>query len=231
MGKKMGDRDDVELLIPERLKALLAKKGISRRQLADRIKIKESYLGMLVRGERPWKISHLKKVADGLDVPLEAILGETLKLPVVAEIGWGKRIEIDSSSFDYKAVLSPKKDMDHIQFPELPARLAAKTYVVRITGSELEPYVLKGSYLYIARGLGNNQNLKDGDLAIYISDRDHRGYFCRVKRSDPVILFQSFYSEPGDPHREVMFGPLAETVLNIDVVVAIVFPRHPWFKM
>jgi hypothetical protein len=43
----MGDLQDVETLIHERLKALLAKKGISRRQLAERIKIKESYLGGL----------------------------------------------------------------------------------------------------------------------------------------------------------------------------------------
>jgi transcriptional regulator with XRE-family HTH domain len=230
MDKYMDDRHAFKLLIQKRLEALLQEKGISRRQLADRIKIKESYLSMMIRGERPWKVSYLKQVADGLDISLEDILGENIRIPVVADIGWGKETDIDSSSFDYKAVLSPKKNRT-VHFPRLPKSLAAKTYVVKITGSELMPYVLSGSYLYITRGLGNSQNLKDGDLVIYVSDRDQRGYLCRVELQDPVMLFHSFYALPEPISEKIIFRPLAETVFNIDVVVAIVIPRPPDFEV
>ena len=231
MSKNNKEIDYLQKLIRERIEDFLKKKNMSRRQLAHKTGISEDHLGKMMRGLRPWKLLYLKQVAEGLNVSLDALLRDTVELPVIAEMGWGKRIEIDSSSFDYKAVLPPEKGMYPIQFPELPKSLADKTYVVKITGSQLEPYVLRDSYLYIARNLGNNQNLKDGDLAIYIWDKDNRGYFCRVKRSDPLIFFQTFYSEPGDPPKEVIFGPLAETVLNIDVVVAIVLPRPQWFEM
>jgi transcriptional regulator with XRE-family HTH domain len=228
MKKERNDFNDMMMRIQERLEALLAERNISRRELAKRIDISEDYLGKMMRGLRDWKVEYLKKIADGLDVPLEDILSDSLQLPVAAEIGVGK--DIDSVSFDYKAVVSPKKVRSYVHFPELPKSLASDTYVVRITGSELMPYVPSGSYLYITRGLGNGQNLKDGELAIYVSDQDQRGYFCRVERQDPVIVFHSFYNLPGLPEK-ITFRPLAETVFSIDVVVAIVFPRPPRFEV
>lgn len=215
----MNDCPDIEPVIQERLKALLKKQGISRRQLAERIKIKESYLNMLIRGERPWKISYLKQVADGLDVPLEALLGETCKLPVVAEIGSSK--ERDDMSFDYRAVVLPVSNRRQVPCPELPESLAAKTYVVEVAGTGFMPDLPPASRLYIARGKGNAQNLKDSDMAIYVLDEDQRGYVCRIERHGPEIHFHSFYTIP-EFKNKLTFKKLTETVIGIDVVVAIV---------
>jgi transcriptional regulator with XRE-family HTH domain len=218
MENESAERSEMDLQIQERLAALLKKKGLSRRQLADRINIQEGYLGKMMRGERPWKVSYLKQVADGLDVPLEALLGETCELPVVAEIGSSK--EREDLSFDYKAVVLPLNNRRQVPCPELPKSLAVRSYVVEVTGKGLMPELPPGSRLYIARGQGNGQNLNDGDLAIYVVDETQRGYVCRIERRDPEIHFHPLYADP--QASGTFFKRFTETTLGIDVVIAIV---------
>ena len=90
MHNETDDQLEIGRRIQERLDALCEKKGISRRKLAKKMGIREDYLGKMVRGKRPWNLNYLKQVADGLDVTLDALLGDTFELPVVAEIGGGK---------------------------------------------------------------------------------------------------------------------------------------------
>jgi transcriptional regulator with XRE-family HTH domain len=237
MQKERNDFNYMKLRIQERLDGLLAEKDISRRELAKRIDISEDYLGKMMRGLRDWKVEYLKKVADGLDVPLEDILSDSLQLPVAAEIGVGK--DIDSVSFDYKAVVSPKKDRSFVPFPDLPKSQAAATYVVKtFTGTELMPGLLPGSHLFITRGLANADDLKDGQLAVYVDDKTDRGYICRIERAGPHFLFHSLFTPPGLSSKdasgtpaEIVFKKLADNIMGIDIVVAIVFPRPPRFEV
>jgi transcriptional regulator with XRE-family HTH domain len=212
-------KNEISELIKERLEALLEKRGLTRRQLADRIKITENHLNMMIRGDRNWKVSNLKKVADALEVSLDALVGETCQLPLVAEIGGGK--EKDGVSFHYKAVVLPSENPRQVPCPEFPKGSADKTYVVDVNGTGLMPDLPPDSRLYIARGQGDAQNLKDGDLAIYVLDEDQRGYICRIERRDPEIHFHSFYSPP-EFSEKVVFKKFTETIGGIDVVVAIV---------
>jgi transcriptional regulator with XRE-family HTH domain len=225
MSQKVNKPPELDLQIQERIEALLMKKGLSRRQLAERINIKEGYLGKMMRGERPWKVSYLKQVADGLDVPLEAILSDAVKLPLVAKVGDDKNkkhLDYQQITFDYHAVVSPEKDTEYVPYPEIPKSLASKTYVIEIIGATGIPELHPGMHLYVSRGLGNSRTLKDGDMAILV-DETHRGFIYRVKRDDPTYIRFTTTFHPYPPSSEgIEVKKIAETVSGIDVVVAIV---------
>jgi transcriptional regulator with XRE-family HTH domain len=229
----MNNKNDIGInkldhLIQERLESLLVKRKISRRQLSQEIGISDDYLGKMIRGLRPWKLIYLKQVAEVLDVSLDTLFKDTVKLPVVAEIG--DQNKGASPFFDYKAVVLQQKGRDYVPFPELPKRLAAETYVVKVAGSDLMPGLLPGSYLYIARGIGNSSNLKDGDLVVYVTEDTDYGYVTRIERDKTHIHFHFFYKSPipsSGKDLEATLKPrfikkLADIVSGIDVVVAIV---------
>lgn len=238
MQKETDDQNDIGLRISERLKALMDKRGISRLKLASKIGIREDYWGKMARGKRPWNLHYLMQIANALDVPLDAILGDTFRIPVIAKIGGEKNqlpLDPHQVSFNYRDVKVPREkdsdDIDYVPYPELPKSLAAKTYILEVKGPIGLPELHPGMHLYITHGLGDSHTLKDGDLAIYVNEEpnkqgEHRGFVCRIrwdKENDPdYIYFVTDYTPFSPPAKGMEIKKLAETVSGIDLVVAIV---------
>jgi transcriptional regulator with XRE-family HTH domain len=232
------DRSDFKYMVDQvkqSLEAILVERNMSRRELAQKLRISEDYLGKMMRGDRDWKVEYLKKAADVLDKPLDSLLSDTFGLPVIARIGGEtEQVPLDyrQVSFNYRDAVAPRKvkmAIGYVPYPELPKSLAAKTYVLEVAGPMGIPELLPGMHLYITRGLGNAQALKDGDLVVYANEEpdeqgEHRGFVCRIrwdKENDPdYIYFTTSNISPSVLGFEIK--KLAALVSGIDVVVAIV---------
>ncbi|MCO7125140.1 helix-turn-helix transcriptional regulator [Sporolactobacillus shoreicorticis] len=60
-----------------RLKSLRIEKGITQKDLGDRLKLSESAIGMYERGERQPSIDLLRKIAEFFDVSRPYLLGDS----------------------------------------------------------------------------------------------------------------------------------------------------------
>ncbi|MFD1957597.1 helix-turn-helix domain-containing protein [Paenibacillus thailandensis] len=67
-------------------------KGLSQEQLALRADINASYMGQVERGEKSPTIDVLGKIADALQTPLEALVGETAGKAETAGGGYADKI-------------------------------------------------------------------------------------------------------------------------------------------
>ena len=202
--------DNIVNTIRSRLEELLERKDMSRRQLAHNIGIHEDLLGKMTHGKRPWKLRYLKKVADGLDMPLDNLLSEEKQIPIVADLG-------EDLKFDYhRAVdLAPHETM---VYPTLPQPWWDKAYFLRVETVQYAPNLVEGAILVVVRGLGSAENLRDNDLVVYVGD-DNQGYLKRVKwAGEQYIVFC------GINQRDEMVVRLADAVRGVDLVVAIL-PR------
>ncbi|ADG97659.1 helix-turn-helix domain protein [Segniliparus rotundus DSM 44985] len=56
------------------VRALLARRDMTRAQLAEKIGVEYPVLCRAVKGQRPWRLDELQKVADALAVPVAQLL-------------------------------------------------------------------------------------------------------------------------------------------------------------
>lgn len=69
---------DVDTFIGERVRSFRKMRGLTLKELSEKLGISFVYLGQMERGESPWKISMLSDIAQVLNAPLTLLQDPTV---------------------------------------------------------------------------------------------------------------------------------------------------------
>lgn len=59
------------------VRAEMARRKVSQREIGVLLNLKQASVSKRIQGETPWRLVELSAIADFLEVPLAALLGET----------------------------------------------------------------------------------------------------------------------------------------------------------
>lgn len=137
----------------------MKRKGFSRRSLSKAADLSESAVrDLLTRTDNPG-IGTLRKVAEALEMPVDALTGEGLRVPVMGRVGAGGQV-LFSSEGDGEPTTVPRP-------PLVEGRLMA----LEVVGSSMLPKYEAGEIIYVRRD-------HEGVLPSYI------GKYCAVRTAE-----------------------------------------------
>ena len=184
----------------------MRRKGFSRRSLSTAAGLSETAIrDLLTRTDNPG-VSTLRKVAEALEMPVDALTGAGLRVPVMGKIGAGGKVlfALDVEEADLPSVPRP---------PLVVGRLMA----LEVSGSSMLPKYESGDIIYVQRE-------HEGVLPGYI------GKYCAVRTGDggTYLKILAAGSEAG---KYTLRSLNAEDMIDVDVQwaapVLFVMPKQP----
>lgn len=151
----MGDIRGIRAAIEREMKL----KGFSRRSLSSAAGLSESAVrDLLTRTDNPG-IDTLRKVAEALEMPVDALTGEGLRVPVLGKIGAGGQVLFASET-------EQEEDLATVPRPPL---VSGRLMALEVVGSSMLPKYEAGDIIYVRRE-GFDDNLAP-----------HVGKYCAVR--------------------------------------------------
>jgi phage repressor protein C with HTH and peptisase S24 domain len=148
--------------IREAIEREMKRKGFSRRSLSSAAGLSESAVrDLLTRTDNPG-VGTLRKVAEALEMPVDALTGAGLEVPVLGKIGAGGHVVF--------AADADEEDGEFDMVPR-PPLVAGRLMALEVQGSSMLPKYESGDIIYVRRG-------HEGVLPSYI------GKYCAVRTSD-----------------------------------------------
>lgn len=190
--------------IRARIEREMKSKGFSRRSLSAAAGLSESAVrDVLDRTQNPG-IGTLQKIADALEMPIDALTGEIATVPVLGDVGAGGAILFTSEEDDAS---------DHVPRPPLAV---GRLMALRVLGSSMLPKYEEGDVIYVARD-------HDGILPAYL------GRYCAIRTADGGT-FLKVLSPGSEAGRYTLRSLNAPDMENVEVVwaspVLFVMPRR-----
>lgn len=153
----------------------MAAKGFSRRSLSSVAGLSESAVrDLLTRTDNPG-IGTLRRVAEALEMPVDALTGAGLTVPVLGKIGAGGEVLFSDEL--------PETEMPTVPRPPL---VAGRLMALEVVGSSMLPKYEAGDMIYVRR---DHEGVMPGYL----------GRYCAVRTSDggTFLKILTAGSEPG----------------------------------
>ena len=149
--------------IRERVESEMAAKGFSKRSLSAASGLNESAIrDLLTRTVNPG-IGTLRKIAEALDLPFDALTGAGLEVPLLGKIGAGGAIIFSIDPDD------EERDIFSQTVPR-PPLVAGRLMALEVVGDSMLPKYETGDVIYVRRD-------HDGILPDYIDQ------YCAVRTS------------------------------------------------
>lgn len=153
----VGDIHAIRVAIEEAMR----RKGFSRRSLSSAAGLSESAVrDLLTRTDNPG-VSTLRKVAEALEMPADALTGADLRVPVLGKIGAGGQVLFSANSEE-------EADLPTVPRPPL---VMGRLMALEVVGSSMLPKYEAGEVIYVRRD-------HDGILPSYI------GKYCAVRTTE-----------------------------------------------
>lgn len=194
--------------IRETIEREMRRKGFSRRSLSSAAGLSESAVrDLLTRTDNPG-VGTLRKVAEALEMPVDALTGAGLEVPVLGKIGAGGQVKFLANADD-----------EHGDFPMVPRPplVAGRLMALEVEGSSMLPKYEPGDIIYVRRD-------HEGVLPSYI------GKYCAVRTSDGGTWLKIL----GEGSQEGLYtlrSLNAEDMVNVEVEwaspVLFVMPKQP----
>jgi transcriptional regulator with XRE-family HTH domain len=199
--------------IREAIEAEMKRKGFSRRSLSSAAGLSESAVrDLLTRVDNPG-IGTLRKVAEALEMPVDALTGAGLKVPVVGKIGAGGEVLF---SLDPDAELND----DAVQMVPRPPLVSGRLMALEVVGSSMLPKYEDGEIIYCRAPLGNNGHVP----------ADAIGSYCAVRTADGGTYLKVL-TRGSQEERFTLRSLNAPDMENVEVIwasrVLFVMPGNP----
>jgi transcriptional regulator with XRE-family HTH domain len=153
--------------IRDAIEAEMKRKGFSRRSLSSAAGLSESAVrDLLTRVDNPG-IGTLRKVAEALEMPVDALTGAGLMVPVVGKIGAGGEVLF---SLDPDAELND----DAVDMVPRPPLVTGRLMALEVVGSSMLPKYEDGEIVYCRAPSGDHGHIPE----------DAIGSYCAVRTSD-----------------------------------------------
>lgn len=198
--------------IREAIEAEMKRKGFSRRSLSSAANLSESAVrDLLTRTNNPG-IDTLRKVAEALEMPVDALTGAGLKVPVVGKIGAGGQILF---SLDPEAELYD----DSVTLVPRPPLVTGRLMALEVVGSSMLPKYEEGEIIYVMAP-ANGGHIPE----------DAIGAYCAIRTADGGT-FLKVIARGDQPERFTLRSLNAPDMENVEVIwasrVLFVTPRKP----
>lgn len=184
----------------------MQERGEKQTRLAEEIGVKPNYFGLMLKGERPWQLKYLERLAVHWDIPLEELVREDAELPVTGYVSAGEPVEfynIEPPAAGWEKVLMPS---------DIPPRLFDRIYALKVVGSSMEPAFRDGTILYVKKDSGDE--VVNGDIVVFV-DQDGHAWVKKVKFSKDIIILKSI-----NPAYEDMTIPISHKKIMDKVICA-----------
>lgn len=199
----MGDIQAIRLTIEREMR----KKGFSRRSLSKAADLSESAVrDLLTRTDNPG-IDTLRKVAEALEMPVDALTGAGLIVPVLGKVGAGGQVLFAAES---------EEEVDLPTVPR-PPLVAGRLMALEVVGSSMLPKYEAGDIIYVRRE-------HEGVLPSYL------GKYCAVRTADGGT-FLKILTHGTQPGRYTLRSLNAEEMADVEIEwaspVLFVMPKQP----
>lgn len=200
------------LAIRKAIEVEMRRKGFSRRSLSSAAGLSESAVrDLLTRVDNPG-IGTLRKIAEALEMPVDALTGAGLMVAVVGKIGAGGEVLF---SLDPDAELND----DAPDMVPRPPLVSGRLMALEVIGSSMLPKYEDGEIIYC------HAPSNDG----YVPD-DAIGSYCAVRTTDGGTYLKVL-TKGTEPERFTLRSLNAPDMENVEVVwasrVLFVMPRRP----
>lgn len=168
-------------------------KGFSRRSLSSAAGLSESAVrDLLTRTDNPG-IDTLRKVAEALEMPVDALTGEGLRVPVLGKIGAGGQV-LFATDFEEEGELptAPR-----------PPLVSGRLMALEVVGSSMLPKYEAGDIVYVRRD-------HEGVMPGYI------GKYCAVRTVEGGT-FLKILAAGSKPDRYTLRSLNAEDMTNVEL--------------
>lgn len=183
----------------------MAAKGFSRRSLSAKSGMSESAIrDLLTRTDNPG-IGTLRRVAEALEMPVDALTGAGLTVPVLGKIGAGGEVLFSD-------------EYDGVELPTVPRPplVVGRLMALEVVGSSMLPKYEAGDTIYVRRD-------HDGILPAYMN----RYCACRTSEGGTFLKMLTDGSEPG---KYTLRSLNAEDMVDVELEwaspVLFVMPRN-----
>lgn len=194
--------------IREAVEREMKRKGFSRRSLSGAAGLSESAVrDLLTRTDNPG-VGTLRKVAEALEMPVDALTGEGLRVPVTGKVGAGGKVLFTAD---------PDAEAGDLPTVPRPPLVAGRLMALEVEGSSMLPKYESGDVIYVRRD-------HEGVLPNYI------GKYCAVRTADggTYLKILAAGSQPG---RFTLRSLNAEDMTDVEVEwaspVLFVMPKQP----
>lgn len=193
--------------IRETIEREMRKKGFSRRSLSSAAKLSESAVrDVLTRTDNPG-IDTLRKIAEALEVPVDALTGAGLVVPVLGKIGAGGEVMFAYDSDNEEGLPTVPR----------PPLVSGRLMALEVVGSSMLPKYESGDIVYVQRD-------HEGVLPTSI------GKYCAVRTADGGT-FLKILALGTQPERYILRSLNAEDMIDVQVSwaapVLFVMPKQP----
>lgn len=194
--------------IREAVEREMKRKGFSRRSLSSAAGLSESAVrDLLSRTDNPG-VGTLRKVAEALEMPVDALTGADLTVPVWGKIGAGGKVLFSANLEDGEV------DLPTVPRPPL---VAGRLMALEVSGSSMLPKYESGDIIYVRRD-------HEGVLPSYI------GKYCAVRTADGGTYLK-ILAAGSKPDRYTLRSLNAEDMTDVEVSwaapVLFVMPKQP----
>lgn len=193
--------------IRDSIERAMKAKGFSRRSLSSAAGLSETAVrDLLTRTDNPG-IDTLRKVAEALEMPVDALTGAGLTVPVLGKIGAGGQVLFASEDEEEGSVPSVPR----------PPLVTGRLMALEVVGSSMLPKYEAGEIIYVRRD-------HEGVLPSYF------GKYCAVRTSDGGTYLKIL--TPGsEPGRYTLRSLNAEDMADVEIEwaspVLFVMPKQP----
>jgi repressor LexA len=193
--------------IRETIEREMLRKGFSRRSLSKAADLSESAVrDLLTRTDNPG-IDTLRKIAEALEMPVDALTGEGQRVAILGRVGAGGQVL-------FAAETEEEDDLPTVPRPPL---VAGRLMALEVVGSSMLPKYEAGDIIYVRRD-------HEGALESYI------GKYCAVRTSDGGT-FLKILARGSEPDKFTLRSLNAEDMENVDIAwaspVLFVMPKQP----
>lgn len=193
-------------LIRDAIEREMKRKGFSKRSLSSAAQLSESAVrDVLTRTENPG-IDTLRKIAEALEIPVDALTGAGLRVPVLGKIGAGGEVLFSEETNETDLPTAPR-----------PPLTAGRLMALEVVGSSMLPKYESGDIIYVRRD-------HDGVLPSYV------GKYCAIRTADGGT-FLKILAAGTQSDRYTLRSLNAEDMVDAEVVwaspVLFVMPKQP----
>lgn len=195
------------------IEAEMKRKGFSRRSLSSAAGLSESAVrDLLTRVDNPG-IGTLRKVAEALEMPVDALTGADLKVPVLGKIGAGGAVLFS---------LDPEMELNDDALPMVPRPplVSGRLMALEVVGSSMLPKYEDGEIIYVRAPSGDRGHIPD----------DAVGSYCAIRTGDGGTYLKVL-TRGSVEDRFTLRSLNAPDMENVEVIwasrVLFVMPRRP----
>lgn len=193
--------------IRESIERAMKAKGFSRRSLSSAAGLSETAVrDLLTRTDNPG-IDTLRKVAEALAVPVDALTGAGLRVPVLGKIGAGGQVLFSAES----------EDEEELPTVPRPPLVEGRLMALEVIGSSMLPKYEAGDIIYVRRD-------HEGVLAHYL------GKYCAIRTADGGT-FLKVLTAGSRADRYTLRSLNAEDMTDVEIEwaspVLFVMPKQP----